>query len=494
MHLELQPDRLPRGRSALTAAVPVDGILAQFALAVVVSAAAWGCRLALDPWLDLRQTYSLAFAAVAVAGWLGTWRAGAMAAVICHLWASYFFVGPLNSLDSSSPGDWIGVATYYLIAGVMLFLGHRASALARTIDALRKADSRKAEFLALLAHELRNPLATVRTGLELLKRCPSADPVRTTTARMERQVAQMTRLIDDLLDIARIDRGKIQLHLENLSVESAVAEAVAVSTTFTAAKNQQVRVDVEPGVRMIEADPARVTQVLTNLLHNASKFSPPGSTIHVCAKLSPSHVTITVRDEGMGIATDQLELIFDSFVQVDSGAQAGLGLGLSLVRKLMEMQGGTAEARSHGLGKGAEFTLTFRRGAVTASPTTFARLLPGQDGRPGPELETERTQLPSVPSIQATTDGAEVAKRGTDSLVIHTKATELEGVKAAAARRLRSQVGESRRSRLVMSGGLASDKDHRRWQADGFDQHLPQFVSVEDLERALKANRAAHPP
>lgn len=476
MHRLFQPDRMPLERSAVANAGPGEGMLAQLALAVAVSAAAWTVRLALDPWLDSRQTYSFAFAAVAVAAWLGSWKSGAIAAVICHLWTGYFFIAPLSPTGSSLPADWIGAGTYYLISGVMLLLGHRANALALTIAALRKADSRKAEFLAVLAHELRNPLATVRIGLELLNRCPSAETLRTTTARMERQVAQMTRLVEDLLDIARIDRGKIQLHLENLPVDAAVAEAVAASATFIATKAQQVRVEVEPGVRMIEADPARVTQVLTNLLHNASKFSPPGSTIHVCARPAASNVAITVRDEGMGIATGQLDLIFDSFVQVESGAQAGLGLGLSLVRKLMEMQGGAVEARSDGLGKGAEFKLTFRQAAVMAEPTPLPQLLPGRDAR-GPEREVERDQPLGLPSLQA---------------VIEVRAPEADGV--SPARRLKSQVAEARRSRCATPVVRPGEKDSGRWPTAGVDPRLTRCVSVADLQRAMKASRATRPP
>ncbi len=290
-------------------------------------------------------------------------------------------------------------ATYYLTAGVILFLIHRATAARRKLDGivqtLRQRDSRKAEFLALLGHELRNPLASIRMGIELLKRnTPPDASSRRTTDMMQRQVTHMVRLIDELLDTARIDQGKIQLRLSSIPVESVVAQAVSASATFTEPKRQRVLAAVAPDVGIIEADPDRVIQVLNNLLHNASKFSPSGSTIHVCARSSSSGVVITVRDAGIGIAPDHLDLIFGSFVQVHSGVQEGLGLGLALVRKLMEMHGGTAQVQSEGPGQGAEFTLTFPSRGRTGTPL-----------RPAP------TQCAPEPLAgSANTQGAKVAR------------------------------------------------------------------------------------
>ncbi|GEM_PF-2335366 len=305
----------------------VRGTGRQILFAVVVAAVAFGARFALDPWLGNRQPFTPAFAAIAIVAWFASWRAGVLTAVICHLSANYFFISPRHSFPVSTE-EIAGAGTYYLIAGVILFLGHSATranrALSGMVELLRTVDVRKTEFLAVLGHELRNPLSTLRTSLELLKSgALDETETRFTHTMMERQVGQMRRLIEDLLDIASIDQGKIVLHPVSVPVAAAVMDAVAASRTYTEPMRQTVAVDVPPGADTIEADPARVTQVLTNLLHNASKFSPRGSRIEVTAEPVGTGVAITVRDSGIGIPGPQLDSIFGSFVQLEPAASRG---------------------------------------------------------------------------------------------------------------------------------------------------------------------------
>ena len=227
-------------------------------------------------------------------------------------------------------------------------------------DALLQADRRKDEFLATLAHELRNPLAPLRTGLELLRRWNERDDAGATLGMMERQVRHLVRMVDDLLDISRISRGKVELdrHRVDLVQEVRVA-AEAMQATYEAA-DRTLSVDLAPSPLMVSADATRVTQVLGNLLSNALKFTPEGGHVRICLAREANEAVLCVRDDGIGIAADHLEQIFASFMQVDTSlerGQSGLGLGLAVAKELVSMHGGRIQARSGGLGCGSEFVV-----------------------------------------------------------------------------------------------------------------------------------------
>jgi signal transduction histidine kinase/CheY-like chemotaxis protein len=496
----------------------VSGASRQILLAVLVSAASLGVRWALDPWLGQRQPFTPAFAAIAIAAWFANWRAGLAAAVLCHLWANYFFIEPRHAFAFGTD-ELVGAGFYYLTAGVILFLGHSATAanrsLADMVGLLRKVDVRKTEFLALLGHELRNPLATIRTSVELLK-TGALDPADTRYAidMMERQASQMTRLIEDLLDISRIDQGKIVLHTTSVAVMRAVADAVEAARTFTEPMGQVVAVKVPPDVETVEADPARVTQVLTNLLHNASKFSPRGSRIEVSARPVDGQVAITVRDHGIGIAEDQLDSIFGSFVQLEPGAGGqpglGLGLGLSLVRKLMDMLGGSVRARSEGTGKGSEFTVLFPRGASPVAPSAepspaarapapvaaadSLRLMVVDDNRDAAESLAMLLQLKGHHVITANNGPAalrQVARETPDIIFLDLGMPDMDGFEVA--HRLRMLI-KGRQPALVALTGWGGEDDQRRSRDAGFDRHLTKPVSMEALEQALLVTAPAKAP
>lgn len=226
----------------------------------------------------------------------------------------------------------------------------------RLIEQLREQDRRKDEFLATLAHELRNPLAPIRNGLELIRRANN-DPavLEKATPIMQRQIEQMVRLVDDLLDVARISRNKLELRKEQVDLESVVRNAVETSRPVLAAAENDLHVELPLEPVWLEADPVRLAQVFSNLLNNAAKYSEPGGRISLVATQIGDELTIRVSDTGIGIEPAKLSQIFGMFVQLDAleqQVQTGLGVGLTLVQRLIEMHGGSIEARSEGAGQG----------------------------------------------------------------------------------------------------------------------------------------------
>ena len=228
-------------------------------------------------------------------------------------------------------------------------------------QALRETDRRKDEFLATLAHELRNPLAPIRNALQILKMPRvDADTVGRSRDMMERQVDQLVRLVDDLLDVSRVMRGKIELRRERVELATVVARAVETVQPLVDAQGHHLSVSLPSESLPIDADPVRLAQVVGNLLTNAAKYTDPHGRIGLTAEREGDLAVLRVRDTGIGIAPQMLPRIFELFVQVDHAstkAQGGLGIGLTLVKNLVEMHNGTVEARSEGLGKGSEFVV-----------------------------------------------------------------------------------------------------------------------------------------
>jgi signal transduction histidine kinase len=232
----------------------------------------------------------------------------------------------------------------------------------RAEETLRIADRRKDEFLATLGHELRNPLAPLLTALELLKgSVASQDPLpRRITGVMERQISHLIRLVNDLLEVSRITRGLIEVHREPIDLAAVMQLAVDTSRPAFDAAGHELTVDLPAEPVTVNGDAVRLTQVFSNLLTNAAKYTNTGGRVWFSARRYDDRVAISVRDNGIGIAPDRLGSVFDMFTQVDRSArraQGGLGIGLTLVRSLVAMHGGHVEARSEGLGRGSEFVV-----------------------------------------------------------------------------------------------------------------------------------------
>jgi signal transduction histidine kinase/CheY-like chemotaxis protein len=235
-----------------------------------------------------------------------------------------------------------------------------STARRQTGQALQEADRRKDQFLALLAHELRNPLAPIRNAVHILRMSAAANtaPVSQLLPMMERQLAHMARLLDDLLDVSRVSNGMIELRKETIDVAQAVQAGVEASKPVIDSLGHQLSVWLPPEPVLVDADPVRLAQVVSNLLNNAANYSARGARIHLAARREGSELRLSVTDTGVGIREEDLDSIFGLFVQVgrpSARRQGGLGIGLSLVRSLVEMHGGRVEARSAGLGHGSEF-------------------------------------------------------------------------------------------------------------------------------------------
>ena len=231
---------------------------------------------------------------------------------------------------------------------------------------LREADQRKDEFLAMLAHELRNPLAPLRNMLEIMKRGDGhADLIQQARATMDRQLGHMTRLVDDLLDVSRISQGRIELKRERVELASVVDQSVEACRPLAECAKHEVTVTLPPEPIHLDADPMRLAQVFGNLLNNACKYTEAGGRIGLSAELAsgghqPPEVVVKVKDSGIGIPPDKLDSIFGMFTQVDrtlERSQGGLGIGLTLAKRLVEMHGGSVQAFSDGTGRGSEFVV-----------------------------------------------------------------------------------------------------------------------------------------
>jgi signal transduction histidine kinase/ActR/RegA family two-component response regulator len=228
-------------------------------------------------------------------------------------------------------------------------------------DGLKEADKRKDEFLATLAHELRNPLAPIGNALQLLKLTGNKPEIlENVRGIMENQVQQMVRLVDDLMDVSRITQGKIELRKERVMLGDIIKNAVEIAKPLIEENNHTLMVKLPAEVIWLEADFTRIAQVFSNLLNNAAKYTERGGTIEISARMEDQKVHVSMQDNGLGIPPEKLKHIFDLFAQVDSSierSRGGLGIGLTLVKKLVEMHGGTIQAESMGLGKGSEFII-----------------------------------------------------------------------------------------------------------------------------------------
>jgi PAS domain S-box-containing protein len=260
----------------------------------------------------------------------------------------------------------------------------------RMEEALREGDRRKDEFLAILAHELRNPLAPIRNSLDILRITVREDPATQRISEvMERQVNHMIRLVEDLMEVSRISRGKIELRKELIDVASIIRSALDSSRPLIDAAGHDLVVQVLAEPLILEGDPVRLAQVFANLLNNAAKYTEPGGQIRLAVRREADRVAISVRDTGTGIPPDSLPHVFELFMQVDhrtNRAQGGLGIGLALVKSLVEMHGGSVEARSEGTGRGCEF--------IVCLPLSAARVPTDQPGKDdGRTADTARRRV-----------------------------------------------------------------------------------------------------
>jgi PAS domain S-box-containing protein len=365
------------------------------------------------------------------------------------------------------------------------------------MEQLREADRRKDQFLATLSHELRNPLAPIQSALNVHRLSPDGSGRQQLLGILERQMQLMVRLIDDLLDVSRINGGKLNLRKQRVPLSQVLSAALETARPLIEHAGHRLELDIEPGDLWLDADPQRLAQVFSNLLNNASKYTEPGGTLWVTLRRDGDEARVAVRDSGIGLSPEQLAEVFDLFVQVDASLErtrGGLGIGLTLVRQLVEMHGGRVLARSEGLGQGSEFEVVLP--LASAPPSERVRDLGGTgSGAVTPSLR--------VLVVDDNQDGADMLALSL-SILGHEVLTLYDPLEVeAAAERFRPMlafldVGMPRlngydlaarlRARpwgrdmhLVALTGWGQDNDRRRSAASGFDEHLVKPIDLETI-------------
>lgn len=371
----------------------------------------------------------------------------------------------------------------------------------RTEEQLTEANQRKDEFLAMLAHELRNPLAPIQNVVQIFKlEATGKKHIQEATAMVERSLGRIVRIVDDLLDVSRITKGKIELRKERLPLQTAVQQAIESVQALIASRKHELSVLMPPEEVWLEADPVRIDQIITNLLTNAAKYTEPGGKIWLNVERLGNDCVLTVKDNGIGISREMLPRIFELFVQVDHSldrAQGGLGIGLTLAKRLVELHGGVLEAFSGGVGEGSEFVVRMR-------------VVPEYSGRKPEDVDTYQSKTEKCLRILIVDDNVDTARSlamllRSSGHQVTTEYTGPEGLRAAlsekpdvilmdiglpgmdgcqVAQRIREHP-ELAGIQLIAISGYGQESDKRQSEQAGFNHHLVKPVDPVKLEALL---------
>lgn len=374
--------------------------------------------------------------------------------------------------------------------------------LRRQMEELAAADRRKDEFLAFLGHELRNPLTPIVAGLELVRQklaeSPDAESTLVANTRtMQRQARHLTRLVDDLLDIARINSGKIELRSALTTIQDVVDQAITTSRPLIEERNHELVVEMPSEPLLIRGDTVRLVQAVSNLVNNAARYTDPGGKIRISVAAHGGLAEIHVVDNGHGIAPAFLPRIFEMFVQERDSAAGGLGLGLSLASRLVGMHGGTLTASSEGPRRGSEFVVSLPLDPTADAGDIVRSTRPTSETKKSlvvalvddnPDIREMMQQLLSM--WGHTVAAADRGETGVELILklrphvafVDIGLPDLDGYTVAA--RVRSQAGGND-VRLVAMTGFGRDADRKRAQQAGFDLHLPKPADIDSLKRAL---------
>jgi signal transduction histidine kinase len=375
----------------------------------------------------------------------------------------------------------------------------------RTAQALRQADRRKDEFLAILAHELRNPLAPIRNSLQILRMTACSDPAAERVCEMmERQVNHMVRLVDDLMEVSRITRGLIELRKEQTDLATVIRSAVDTSKPLIEAKEHQLAISLPPDPVPLHGDVVRLGQIFSNLLNNSAKYTESGGQLWINAKRVGNDVVVSVRDNGIGLSPEMLPVVFDMFMQVDRSAkrsQGGLGIGLTLVKNLVELHGGSITAHSDGPGQGSEFVVRLPLAVSFPHKSTLP-----QERRQSPHLPQRRVLVVDDnkdaaaslamllrylgTDVQVANDGRSalsiIASDRPDVVLLDIGMPDLDGLEVARQIRSNSDYDDIV---LIALTGWGQPEDRNRTQEAGFNHHLVKPADITALQSLLVSTR-----
>jgi signal transduction histidine kinase len=378
----------------------------------------------------------------------------------------------------------------------------------RYAAALQETDRRKDEFLAILAHELRNPLAPVRNGLQLLKMLPSADVAQNIREMMDRQLSHLVRLIDDLLDVSRVSEGKINLRKELITVRSVVDAAIEATAHLIEAREHILSIDMPEQSLWVEADLTRLAQIISNLLNNAAKYTEMGGHIELSVRAEEENVTISVSDNGLGIPADMLTKVFELFTQVNDNlerSQGGLGIGLALAQRLVAMHDGKIDGESSGPGKGSIFHVTL---PMAAAPAQVIEAIRAPEAVASLALAAPlRVLVADDNEPSAKTMGWMLEMAGYDYMLAHDGIEALGMAQEKKPNVMLLDIGmpgmngydvcrEVRKDPalknviLIAQTGWGQERDRQRAREAGFDHHLVKPVRFEQLEALMSDIRS----
>jgi signal transduction histidine kinase/CheY-like chemotaxis protein len=503
------PQRCILWLSSWAGAIRLDRPIAwRYAAALAALVVATAARQLLDGYLETRAPYGVYLIAVLFVAWRAGWGPSLVTLVAGAALGRFLFDAPRYSFslatDFSQTGLimslTIGLAAIYFCESLRL----KARMNRRLYDAARQADARKDEFLATVAHELRNPLMPIRTAIYLLAQDPQQSPRTGELQQMlSRHTEHLIRLVNDLLDVSRITQGKIELRLERVHLLRVVDSAIEAVRPLIDEKRQELRVNLPEGTIVLEADGVRLTQVFTNLLHNAAKYTGKEGRIWLSADVADSQLVLRIRDTGVGIPPEMCERVFDLFQQVQRGiesTQGGLGIGLTLVRELVLMHRGTVSAASPGVGLGSEFTV--RLPVVVAEPRAAravtnpqhipqapagpARRVLVVDDSPGIRKSLEMILKDWAHIVRTCPDGFAALEEARlfkpDIILADLSMPRMSGYKLAQELR---RLPEAKQAVLIAISGFGQQADVQLAQQSGFDCHLTKPVDLTELQSLL---------
>jgi signal transduction histidine kinase/ActR/RegA family two-component response regulator len=490
--------------------MPASATGSRYAAAVGIVLVIFAARAALAPLLGVQAPmlpFLLGVLACAYVAGLGpALLASAITPVLATLW---FTSWP----HDAPPGQWLAHVALFLLLAVLTTVimdtlqkavrhAHASRRRAeRSAAALRENDRRKDEFLAMLAHELRNPLSPIRNVAHILGRgTPDTATVKRAAQMLERQASHLTRLVDDLLDVARLTHRRIELKLETVSLEEVIAFALEAVKSTLESRRQRVSITVSAVHVYVRGDLVRLCQVVSNLLSNASKYSPEGRRIHVGVGGDETQAVLSVRDEGIGIDAQALPRLFDLFMQADGSldrTQGGLGVGLTIVKHLVELHGGTVEAASAGLDQGSEFRVRLpriappdqksRRSSSRVLPARSRRVLVVDDNRDGADSLRDILQAEGH-EVRVANDGAAALAVLDDFpaeiVLLDVGLPHMDGYMVAHAIRAR-QHPDRPRPRLIALTGHGRAEDEQAALRSGFDEHVVKPIEPSRLLRLV---------